>query len=47
MRTDEKFGTKEKMIDYNSNEDDDNSGMANRNTNLFLQTCRTMCKLNK
>ena len=26
------------MIDYNSNEDDDNSRMTNRNTELFLET---------
>ena len=38
VRIDEKFGTKEKMIDYNSNEENDNSRMANKNTKLFLKT---------
>ena len=38
VRIDEKFGTKEKMMDYNSNEDDDYSAMTNKNTELFLKT---------
>ena len=38
VRIDEKFGTKEKMMDYNSDEDDDYSIMTKRNTQLFLKT---------
>ena len=36
VRIDEKFGTKEKMMDYNSNED--NFEMINRCNELFLKT---------
>ena len=38
MRIDENFGTKENMMNYDSDEDDDYFGMANRNTELFLKT---------
>ena len=37
VRIDEKFGTKEKMMDYNSNEDNDYSTINNRNNDLFLK----------
>ena len=38
LRIDEMYGTKEKMMDYNSDEDNDYYRMANRNTKLFLKT---------
>ena len=38
VRIDEKFGTKEKMMEYNSNEDNDYSEMTNRSNQLFLKT---------
>ena len=42
VRIDEKFGTREKIIDYESNEENINFGMANRNTELFIETNRDM-----
>ena len=38
VRIDEKFGTKEKMLEYNFDKEHDNSGIANRNTKIFLET---------
>ena len=38
VRIDEKFGTKEKITDYNFDEDNDYSGMTNRCNELFLKT---------
>ena len=38
VRKDEKFGTKEKMIDYNFEEEDDNSRMVKKNTKIFIKT---------
>ena len=37
VRIDEKFGTKEKMMDYNSDEDDD-SRVTTKCNELFLKT---------
>ena len=38
MRIDEKFGNKEKMMDYNYDEDNYYSRITNRDTKLFLKT---------
>ena len=38
VRIDEKFGTKEKMMDYNSDEDNDYSRMTKRSNELFFKT---------
>ena len=37
VKVDEKFGTKEKMMDYNS-DGDDYSGMTNRCNEIYLKT---------
>ena len=38
LRIDEKFGTIEKMLEYDFDEEDDTSGMANRIVDIFLET---------
>ena len=38
VRIDEKFGTKEKMMEYNSDEDNDYFEMTNKSNDLFLKT---------
>ena len=35
---DENFGTKEKMVDYNSNEEEDNYGIVRHNAKVFFET---------
>ena len=38
VRIDEKFGTKEKIIDYNSDEEDDNSRIVRQNVKVLFET---------
>ena len=38
VRIDEKFGIKEKMVEYNFDEEEDNSKIVNKNVEIFLET---------
>lgn len=38
VRIDGKFGTKEKMVDYNSGDEEDNSGIVRQNVEVFFKT---------
>ena len=38
VKIDENFGTKEKMLDYNSNEEEDNFGIVRQTIEVFIET---------
>ena len=38
VHVDEKFGTKENMLDYNSNKEEDNTGILRKNFEVFFET---------